>query len=142
MRYAAFLLAMLAAQPGPVLACSIPPDPRGAEVQLDEMARDRYSRAEAMVEAVALEGSRRNHPGLIRVVRVLKGRAIRPGQLLRLRTIDAALCGAGDFERGERGLLLIGRLRGRRVFQGWMNRDSLERLARLGIRPIDDATGR
>jgi hypothetical protein len=138
MKIAPFVFAaLLAAQPGAAFACSIVPDPRGVEVQLDEIARDRYTRAEAMVEAIALKGSRRHHPGLVRVVRVLKGEAIRPGQKLRLRTIESSLCGAGDFERGARGLLLIGRLGGRLVFQGWVNRDTLQRLDRLGLSPID-----
>ena len=79
-----------------------------------------------------MEGSRPRRPGLVRVLRVLKGR-VRPGQLLSLRSVDFSLCGAGDFERGSRGLILLDSLRGRLVFQGYLPADYLARLDRLGL---------
>ena len=133
MRLASVLIAMLAVQPGAALACSIARDPRPVEVQRDERARDSYLRAEAMVEVVALEGSHRRRPGLVRVVRVLKGK-MRRGRLLRLRSVEGSMCGAGDFERGSSGLILLDRLRGRLVFQGYLPADYLTRLDRLGLR--------
>jgi hypothetical protein len=128
------LALLLAARPGAALACSIPPSPLPVEEQRDQWARESYSRAEAMVEVVALESSRAHRPGLVRVLRVLKGR-VRPGRLLSLRSIDFSLCGAGDFERGSRGLILLDSLRGRLVFQGYLRADYLARLDRLGLRP-------
>lgn len=136
MKLAPLVAALLTLQSGAALACTIPEDLRPVEVQKDEWARDTYSRAQAMVEVVALEGSRRRRPGLVRVVRVLKGR-LRPGRILKLRPVDESLCGAGDFERGSHGLILLNRLRGRLVFQGYLPAGYLTRLDRLGLRPID-----
>lgn len=134
MRAIPLLAFLLAAQPGAALACTIPPSPLPMEEQLDLWARESYSSAEAMVEVVALESSRAHRRGLVRVVRALKGR-VRPGLVLSLRTIDFSLCGAGDFERGSRGLILLDSLRGRLVFQGYLRADYLARLDRLGLRP-------
>ncbi|HEX8514298.1 MAG TPA: hypothetical protein VF688_14470 [Allosphingosinicella sp.] len=135
MRFAAFTVALMAVLPRAGLACSIPEDPRPIEEQRDAFARDSYLRAKAMVEVVAIEGSRRHRPGLVRVVRVLKG-PVRRGQMLRLRSVDASMCGAGDFERGSRGLILLDRLSGRLTFQGYRQEDYLRRLDRLGLRPL------
>ena len=129
-----FLAFLLAAQPGAALACTIPPSPLPVEEQRDQWARESYQRAAAMIEVVAIEGSRPRRPGLVRVLRVLKGR-VRPGRLLSLRSVDFSLCGAGDFERGSRGLILLNSLRGRLVFQGYLPADYLARLDRLGLRP-------
>jgi hypothetical protein len=134
MRAIPVLAVLLAAQPAAALACSIPPSPLSVEEQRDERARDTYERAEAMIEVVAIEGSRPRRPGLVRVLRVLKGR-VRPGRMLSLRSVDFSLCGAGDFERGSRGLILLNSLRGRLVFQGYLPADYLARLDRLGLRP-------
>jgi hypothetical protein len=128
------LAVLLAAQPAAGLACTIPESPLPYEERMDEWTRDTHARAEAMIEVVAIEGSRPRRPGLVRVLRVLKGR-IRPGRLLSLRSIDFSLCGAGDFERGSRGLILLDSLRGRLVFQGYLPADYLARLDRLGLRP-------
>ena len=128
------LAALLAAQPGAALACTIPPSPLPVEEQLDQGARESYRRAAAMIEVVAIEGSRPRRPGLVRVLRALKGR-VRPGRLLSLRSVDSSLCGAGDFERGSRGLILLDSLRGRLVFQGYLPTGYLARLDRLGLRP-------
>lgn len=125
---------LLAVQPGAALACTIPPSPLPVEEQRDQWARESYQRAAAMIEVVAIEGSRPRRPGLVRVLRVLKGR-VRPGQMLSLRSVDFSLCGAGDFERGSRGLILLDSLRGRLVFQGFLRADYLARLDRLGLRP-------
>ena len=103
---------------------------------MDRWARRSYLQAEALVEVVAVEGSRPNWAGLVRVVRVLKGRIV-PGQLLSLRSVDSGLCGAEDFRRGSRGLILIDRLRGPLVFQGYLPDDYLARLDRLGLRPLN-----
>ena len=135
MKLAPLVAALLAFESGAALACSIPEDPRPLDVRLDEQARDRYSRARAMVEVVAVESSSRRRPGVVRVVRVLKG-PIRRGRLLTLRPVDFALCGAGDFKRGSRGLILLDRLSGPLVFQGYLPADYLTRLDRLGLRPI------
>jgi hypothetical protein len=135
MKYALLFVALLAVQPAAGLACSIAPDPRPAEVQMDEWARASYLDAEAMVEVVAIEGSRRHKAGIMRVVRVLKGR-VRPRRLLVLRSLEPSMCGAGDFERGSRGLVLIDRLSGPLIFQGYLPGDYLTRLDRLGLRPI------
>ena len=43
--------------------------------------------------------------------------------MLSLRSVDSSLCGAGDFERGSRGLILLDQLRGRLVFQGYLPAD-------------------
>jgi hypothetical protein len=110
-------------------------------VQRDEFARWSWSRARAMVEVVAVESSHRRRPGVVRVVRVLKG-PFRPGRLLSLRSVDFALCGAGDFKRGSRGLILLDRLSGRLVFQGYLPPDYLQRLDRLGLRPIGGPASR
>lgn len=133
---AATVLALLALEPDTALACSIAPDPRPVEEQLDGWARESYLRAEAMVEVVAIEGSRRHRPGLVRVVRVLKGRMGR-GRLLTLHSVESSMCGADDFERGSRGLILLDRLDGRLVFQGYLPEDYLRRLDRLRLRPIN-----
>lgn len=135
MKYAPFLAALLSAQSATALACSIPEDPRPVEVQQDEWTRDSFTRAQAMVEVVALEGSRRHRPGVVRVVRVLKGR-IRPGRILSLRSVEPSLCGAGRFRSGSRGLILLDRLSGPLVFNGYLPPDYLKRLDRLGLRPI------
>jgi hypothetical protein len=135
MKFALLPALLLAAGPDAVLACTPIPDPRPVEVQMNEWARESYSRAEAMVEVVAIQGSRRHKAGIVRVVRVLKGR-IRPGRLFSLRSVDEGLCGAGDFRRGSRGLILIDRLRGPLVFQGYLPDDYLTRLDRLGLRPL------
>ena len=127
--------ALLAAQPGAALGCSIPFDPRPAEVQQDERARWSYARSEAIAEAVAIQSSRRREPGIVRVLRVIKG-PYRPGRLLVLDTVDPSLCGAGSLRRGERGLIRIDRLNGRLVFGGWLPSDYLQRLDRLGLRPL------
>jgi hypothetical protein len=129
-------LALLTFQPCSALACSIAEDSRPVEVQIDEWVRESYLTAQAMVEVVALEGSRRNRPGLVRVVRVLKG-PIRRGQLLSLRSVEESMCGAGDFETGSRGLILIERVRHRMEFQGYLRPDYLQRLGRLGLRPLN-----
>lgn len=128
------LVLLLTALPGGAAACSIFPSPLPVEEQRDQGARETYQRAAAMIEVVAIEGSRPNRPGLVRVLRVLKGR-VRPGRLLSLRSVDFSLCGAGDFERGSRGLILLDSLRGRLVFQGYLPADYLARLDRLGLRP-------
>ena len=135
MKLAALFAALLAAQPGAALACSIAPDPRPVEVQRDAFARNTWIHSEALVEAVAVRGSRLDRPGIVRVVRVLKG-PIRRGQILSLRSMSTSACGAGDFQRGERGLTLIGRVRGPLYFRGWLPSDYLQRLDRLGLRPI------
>ena len=135
MKIAPLLLALLAAQPGAAFACSIAPDPRPIEVQRDAFARNTWTHSEAVVEAVAVRGSRLDSPGIVRVVRVLKG-PIRRGQILTLRSLSTAACGAGDFQRGARGLTLIGRVRGPHIFRGWLPADYLQRLDRLGLRPI------
>jgi hypothetical protein len=134
MRAIPLVAALLAVQPGAALACTIPPSPLPVEERIDQWTRESYSRAEAMVEVVAVEGSRLHRRGLVRVLRVLKGR-MRPGRVLSLRAIDSSLCGAGDFERGSRGLILLDRLRGPLVFQGYLRDDYLARLDRLGLRP-------
>lgn len=135
MKLVRLVVALLAVPSGAALACSIPEDKRPIEVQRDEHARWSYSRAQAMVEVEAVASSRRRRPGLVRVVRVLKG-PIRPGRLLTLRSIDFSLCGAGDFKRGSRGLILLDRLSAPLVFQGYLPADYLQRLDRLGLRPI------
>jgi hypothetical protein len=131
---ALLILVSLAAHSGAAFACSIEEDRRPAEVQLDEWARESYARAEALVEVVAVEGSRRHRPGVVRVVRVLKG-PIRPGRLLSLRSVEPSLCGAGGFRSGSRGLILIARGRERLEFQGYLPADYLTRLDRLGCGP-------
>ncbi|HEV7659383.1 MAG TPA: hypothetical protein VGO55_06010 [Allosphingosinicella sp.] len=128
------LTLLLAAQPGAALACTIVPSPLPVEEQNDQWARESYSRAEAMVEVVALESSGPHRRGLVRVLRVLKGR-IRPGSVLSLRVVESSMCGAGDFERGSRGLILLDRLRGPLVFQGYLPAGYLARLDRLGLGP-------
>jgi hypothetical protein len=135
MKFALALLALLAVQPGTALACSIVEDPRPVDEQLDAYARESYLHAEAMVEVVALEGSARLRPGLVRVVRVLKGNIWR-GRLLRLASVDNGMCGAGDFERGSHGLILLDRVKGRLTFKGYLPSDFLARLDRLGLRPL------
>lgn len=106
------------------------------EVQQDEWTRESYLRSQAMVEVVAVEGSRRSRPGVVRVVRVLKG-PVRSGRLLSLLTVEPSLCGAGGFRSGSRGLILLDRLGGRLVFQGYLPPDYLTRLDRLGLRAHD-----
>ena len=135
MKFGLLLALLLAIGPSAALACTPIPDPRPLEVQIDEWTRQSYLRAEAMVEVIAVQGSRPHNAGIMRVVRVLKGR-IRPGRSLALRSVDDGMCGAGDFERGSRGLILIDRLRGLLVFQGYLPSDYLTRLDRLGLRPI------
>jgi hypothetical protein len=127
---------LLALQPKAAWACSIAPDPRPVQEQIDESLRESWLRSEALLEVVAVEGSRRHHPGLVRVVRVLKGR-IRRGQILSLRSVDSGLCGAGDFERGSRGLILLYSLRWPLVFNGYLRPDYLRELDRLGVRPLN-----
>ena len=135
------LAALLVVQSGAAVACTIEYDPRPVEEQLDERARSGYSRAEAMVEVVAIQGSRRHSPGLVRVVRVLKG-PVRRGRVLALRAVDPSLCGAGHFKRGSRGLILIDKLGHRPVFSGYLPPDYLQRLDRLGLRPLDGGPAR
>lgn len=126
MRVVSCLLGLLAVVPaGAALACEplpAPPDPRPLQQLLDESARFTFGRAAAMVEVVAVKSSGYERPGTVRVVRSLKG-PIRPGRRLRLRSVDGAACGAGHFERGERGLILIDRLEGPLLFQGWLPGD-------------------
>jgi hypothetical protein len=94
-----------------------------------------------MVEVVAIQGSRFPEPGVVRVLRVLRG-PLRPGQRLTLRTAPTSACGAGELQRGSRGLILIDRLRGPLFFQGYLTVDFLQRLDRLGLRPIRAPAGR
>jgi hypothetical protein len=140
-KFASLLALLLAAQPGAALACSIPYDPRPMEVQIDEWAVQSYSNARAMVEVVALRGSSRRRPGLVRVIRVLKG-PIRPGRILSLHSVEASLCGAGQFRSRSRGLVLLDGLSGRLVFKGYLPSDYLTRLDRLGLRPLDSPARR
>ncbi|HET9638232.1 MAG TPA: hypothetical protein VFP12_03410 [Allosphingosinicella sp.] len=135
MKFAPLVAVFLVVQSAASLACSPVYDPRPMEVQQDEWTRESYSKAQAMAEVVALQGSRRHGWGLVRVVRVLKG-PIRPGRIFRLRTLDSGLCGAGHFRRGSRGLTLIDRIRGENVFHGYLPADYLTRLDRLGLRPL------
>lgn len=142
MKYAYLLLAaLLAARPGSALACSPPPDARPVEVRRDEGARLSYTHSEAMVEVVAVQGSQFPRPGIVRVVRVLRG-PVRRGRLLTLRSMPTSACGAGEFQRGSRGLILIDRVSGPLFFQGYLTPDFLRRLDRLGLRPIEAPTGR
>lgn len=129
------LAALLAVPSGAALACSIPEDKRPVEVQRDEFARDSYSRARALVEVIAVESSHRRRPGVVRVVRVLEG-PLRRGRLLTLHSVDPSLCGAGDFRRGSSGLILLDRLGAPLDFHGYLPTDYLQRLDRLGLRPI------
>jgi hypothetical protein len=131
----AFLVSLLVVQADSALGCSLAEDPRPIEEQRDSWTHDSYVRAKAMVEVVAVESSSRRRPGLVRVVRTLKGR-VRPGRLLRLHSVEASMCGAGEFERGSSGLILLDRLDGRLVFQGYLDRGYLNRLDRLGLRPL------
>ena len=135
MRVASLIAAVLAMHSAALLACSPMPDERPADVQRDEWTRTSYSKAQVMAEVVAVQGSRRHRPGLVRVVRVLKG-PIRPGRIFRLRGVDSGLCGAGHFRRGSRGLTLIERLGGENFFQGYLDPGYLARLDRLGLRQI------
>jgi hypothetical protein len=135
MKFALLAAALLALQSGAALACSIPEDKRPLEVQRDEFARWSWARAKALLEVEAVASSRGNRPGAVRVLRVLEG-PIRPGRLLALRSVDPSLCGAGDFKRGSRGLIFLDGLSGRPAFHGWLPADYLQRLDRLGLRPI------
>ncbi len=136
MRFAALAAAaLLAVQPAAASACSIAEDKRPVEVQRDAFARWSWSQARAMLEVEAVSSSRRGRPGVVRIRRVLKG-PFRPGRLLGLRPVDPSLCGAGDFRRGERGLILLDRTSGPLDFQGWLPGDYLARLDRLGLRPL------
>ena len=140
MIYAATLAAaLLAAQPAAAVICTNIHDPRPVEEQQDDLARSNYPRAEAMVEVVVVRSSTAARPGVMRVVRAFKG-PVRPGRLLTLQS--GGKCGAGDFKRGDRGLILIGRLNGRNMFRGWLPGDFLQRLDRLGLRPIGAPAGR
>jgi|GEM_PF-3149246 len=141
MKIAPLLFALLAVHPGTAFACTIMRDPRPVEVQQDEFARNSYAHSEALVEVVTVQGSRFDRPGIVSVVRVLKGR-IRPGQRFTLRSMPSSMCGAGDFQRGARGLILIGQVRGPHFFQGWLPADYLQRLDRLGLRAIGAPAGR
>lgn len=135
MKFAALVAALLAVQSGASLACTIPEDKRPVEVQRDEFARWSWSRAKALLEVEAVASSRSNRPGVVRVLRVLKG-PIRPGRLLSLRPVDPSLCGAGDFKRGSSGLIFLDGLSERPAFHGYLPADYLQRLDRLGLRPI------
>lgn len=141
MRFAPLVAALLAVQPAAVLACSIPEDKRPLEVQRDSFARWSWSRSKALLEVEAEASSRPGRPGIVRVLRVFKG-PIRPGRLLALRSIDSSLCGAGDFRRGSRGLIFLDRLNGRPAFMGYLPDDYLQRLNRLGLRPIGESKRR
>lgn len=135
MKFAPLILALLAVQPAAALACSIPEDKRPIEVRRDEFARWTWSRSRALLEVEAVASSRSRRPGIVRVLRVLEG-PLRPGRLLVLRSIDPSLCGAGDFRRGSRGLIFLDRLDARPAFHGYLPADYLQRLDRLGLRPI------
>lgn len=134
MRFPLLAAALLLLPSGPAFACSIPEDKRPLEVRRDEFARDSYARARALIEVEAVASSRGTRPGVVRVVRVLKG-PIRRGRMLVLRPVDPSLCGAGGFRRGSRGLILLDRLSGPLDFHGWLPADYLRRLSRLGLRP-------
>lgn len=134
MKFAPLLAVLLAVQSGAAPACTVPEDRRPLEVQRDDYARWSFSRAKALLEVEAVASSRRNRPGIVRVLRVLEG-PIRPGRLLVLRSVDSSLCGAGDFRRGSRGLIFLDRLTGRPAFHGYLPADYLQRLDRLGLRP-------
>lgn len=136
MRRTKIAVALFAGLPGAALACSVEEDDRPVEVQHDEWARESYSRANAMVEVVAVTGSRPNRPGVVRVLRNLKG-SIKSGSHLILHSVDDGACGAGDFKRGSRGLILLDRESGKLQFQGFLRDDYLSRLDRLGLRPLD-----
>ena len=119
------------------LACSIGRNTRPIEVQRDEDARASYLSAEALLEVVALRGSRFDRPGLVRVVRTLKGQ-VRPGTLLKLAALEEEMCGVGNFRRGSRGLILIlERLDRPLAFRGYLPSDYLHRLHRLGLRSLN-----
>ena len=135
--------AALMALPQPARACTmtarIPPP---SQAQIDEWTRQLYARSEAVVEVVAVEGSRFDRAGRMRVVRVYKG-TLAPGALIDIRPLPDSMCGVNDFATGSTGLVMISRLApppAPFIFQGYVAEDGIAMLRRSGLlRPVDGA---
>lgn len=127
--------AALAALPAPARACTmtarIPPP---TQAQIDEATRQLYARAEAVAEVVAVAGSSFDRAGRMRVLRVYKG-DLAPGALIDIGPLPDSLCGVGDFATGSRGLVMLPRLFGRLIFQGYLPAGDIATLRRSGLLP-------
>jgi hypothetical protein len=127
--------AALAALPTPARACTmtarIPPP---TQAQIDAATRQLYARAEAVVEVEAVAGSSFDRTGRMRVLRSYKGE-LSPGALIEIGPLPDSLCGVGDFATGSHGLIMLPRLFGRLIFQGYLTEGEIALLRRSGLLP-------
>jgi hypothetical protein len=130
--------AALAILPQPARACTMTarvPPPTQADIE--EGTRQVYARSEAVVDVVAVEGSRFDRTGRMRVVRVYKGN-LAPGALIDIRPLPDSMCGVNDFATGSSGLVMISRLApppAPFIFQGYIPADQVAMLRRSGLLP-------
>lgn len=120
-------------------ACSIvPPDPSlppPTAAERDTQIRQSYAAWGSVLEVVATRGSTLRSPGSVRILRVYKG-YFRPGMTLSLRAMSSSMCGAGDFQRGARGIIVLAP-RPPYFFNGFLQPDTLASFRRLGLMPQD-----
>ena len=130
--------AALALMAQPAHSCTmtarIPPP---SQAQIDEWTGELYARSEAVVEVVAVEGSRFDRTGRMRVVRAYKGN-LAPGALIDIRPLPDSMCGVNDFVTGSSGLVMISRLApppAPFIFRGYVSEGEVAMLRRRGMLP-------
>lgn len=129
---AATVAVLLALLPASGSTCTLVMDSQLSQADL----RTQFRRSAHVVEVVAIGGSnwRSDRPGLVRVERVYKGH-LATGIWLPVFGSHPALCGAGDIHVGERGVLMLGNLRHRPHFYGFVSPNRLVRLRQMGLLP-------
>jgi hypothetical protein len=132
---------VLAASSQGTSACTIAPlPPMTVEerstyfAQLDQQLIDRIRSADAVLEVEALTTSGPNRSkARFRVLRVLKGNT-RLGSLLFLRTVGSSLCGPGEVERGQKGIIYLSKEQPK-MFNGFIYKGDYDKLREAGMDP-------
>ncbi len=135
------VVAALTTAPSTAFACTpqlLPPMTPKEKAAFEQRQIDdflaRARDAKAIVEIRAVSSSGINYSSaLIEVRRVLDGKA-RRGKILRLKTVGSSLCGAGELQRGERGVIFLTKGR-QRTFDGFLNDRQIELLRSEGLVP-------
>ena len=129
---------------GPALGCSIPPPPPMTEEEKAAEAEryrqeflDRGRNAEAIVRVKALSSSGYGEStAVVKVLKTFRGK-IRRGTVLRLKTVDSAMCGWGDLKRGEHGVIVLDEKKAR-YFKGFLWEKDIQEYRKEGILPAED----
>jgi hypothetical protein len=102
--------------------------------QLDQQFVDRIRSADAVLEVEALTTSGPNRSkARFRILRVLKGDA-QVGSKLFLRTVGSSLCGPGEVEHGQKGLIFISK-EDPGMFNGFIDEGDYDKMREAGIEP-------